>query len=287
MPGLLTALVMMLAAVVSGHAATDSVAPRALRPVTSAYTLSLGSSHLRDTYLTPVKYTGWSAAIGYERFQAMRFDPENWIMRLQGTASVGASENHSGSARMWSLDFRPSWSMMRRYRVAAAPGLTLAVGGIAAADLGVLYLARNGNNPASAKAAVTLGVTGMATYNLRLGRLPVTLRYQPSLPLLGAFFAPDYDELYYEIWLGNHSGLCRFAWPGSYVNLENLVTADLRFGATNLRLGYSNRVFSTKAAGIVTRHIEHSFVIGVTAEWLSLPSGRRHVSQAPVIPAFY
>lgn len=36
--------------------AADGVKP--LRPVTAAYTLEAGSSHLSDTYLTPLKYSG-------------------------------------------------------------------------------------------------------------------------------------------------------------------------------------------------------------------------------------
>lgn len=48
-----------------------------LRPVTSAYTFGAGSSHLADTYLSPLKYTGWHVDFHYERMQAMKFNPEN------------------------------------------------------------------------------------------------------------------------------------------------------------------------------------------------------------------
>ncbi len=266
-------------------AAADSCAAEVFRPVASAYTVQVGSSHLRDTYLTPLGYSGWTAGIGYERFQAMKFDPERWIMRLEGTFGLSSDDNPARTATMWSIDFTPSWAMMRRFR--PAPRLTLAVGGIARGNLGVLYLARNSNNPASVKASVTVGITAMATYNLRLGRLPVTLRCQPSFDLLGAFFSPDYDELYYEIWLGNHSGLCHCAWPGSFVHLDNLLTADLRFGATNLRLGYRFELLSTKASGIVSRAVSHRFVIGIATEWLSVHSGRRSIADSRLISAFY
>lgn len=266
-------------------AAADSCAAEVFRPVASAYTVQVGSSHLRDTYLTPLGYSGWTAGIGYERFQAMKFDPERWIMRLEGTFGLSSDDNPARTATMWSIDFTPSWAMMRRFR--PAPRLTLAVGGIARGNLGVLYLARNSNNPASVKASVTVGITAMATYNLRLGRLPVTLRCQPSFDLLGAFFSPDYDELYYEIWLGNHSGLCHCAWPGSFVHLDNLLTADLRFGATNLRLGYRFELLSTKASDIVSRAVSHRFVIGIATEWLSVHSGRRSIADSRLISAFY
>ena len=52
------------------------------RPVLSSYTVEAGSAHLVETYLSPLKYSGWGTALGYERMQAMRFDPENWVMNL-------------------------------------------------------------------------------------------------------------------------------------------------------------------------------------------------------------
>ncbi len=276
----------------SAQSATDSCAsadspssPEVLRPVVSAYTLGIGSSHLRDTYLTPLGYSGWTAGIGYERFQAMKFDPERWIMRLCASVDLASDDNPARTATMWSIGFRPSWAMMRRFR--PVRGLTLAAGGIARGDLGVIYLARNSNNPASVKASVTIGATAMATYNITVGRLPITLRCQPTFDLIGAFFSPDYDELYYEIWLGNHSGLCHCAWPGSFVHLENLLTADLRFGATNLRLGYRFDLLSTKTSGIISRSVSHQFVIGIATEWLSVHSGRPRISDARLISAFY
>ena len=256
-----------------------------LRPVTASYTLRAGSSHLRDTYLTPLAYSGWTMGLDYERFQAMKHDPERWIMRLQASVSGGATENPSRTSTMWDIEFSPSWAMMCRWR--PQPGLTMAVGGIARANIGALYLSHNSNNPVSAKAALTVGATAMATYSFTLGRLPVTLRYQPSLSLIGAFFAPEYDQLYYEIYLGNRGGVCRVATPVNYRDLENLLTADLRLGNTNLRVGYRNRVFSTKACDIVSRRVEHAFVIGITTEWISLSAGSRRTPDARLISSFY
>ena len=264
-----------------GAAETDSI----LRPVLSTFTAEIGTNHVRDTYLTPLEYKGWEFALGYDRMQAMRFNPERWIMQLQGRISIGRGLNPSKTALMWQLDFRPSWNMMWRTRLPY--GFTVAAGGNAEVDLGVLYLPRNGNNPASVKASLTVGATGMAVWNGKLGRLPVTFRYQPTVPLIGAFFSPDYDELYYEIWLGNHSGLAHCAWPGNFFRLDNLLTADLHFGATTLRLGYRCEVFSGKSGDIVNRNITHTFVLGVSTELISLRTGSNRTPDARIISALY
>lgn len=265
--------------------AQDGVA-KPLRPVVSAYTLEFGSSHLADTYLTPLKYAGIGAAFNYERWQAMRFDPGRWVMRMNVRVDLDRAENPAGNATMLygGIDFR--WGMMRRWH--PLDRMTVGVGGEAELALGCLLNQRNGNNPASARASVTVGVTAYATYALTLAGVPVVVRYQPSLPVLGAFFSPDYGELYYEIYLGNHSGLVHCAWWGDYFALDNLVTADLRFGATALRLGYRCSILSTNVENITSRHIRHQAVVGVSGEWLSLSPGRKPLSaDAEIISAYY
>ena len=261
--------------------ATDSI----VRPVASAYSLEYGSSDLRDTYLTPLNYSGWSVALNYERMQAMSFAPDDWIMRLDGRLSFASTENPGHTASMMSINLRPSWSMLRRFKLDKK--FAIAVGGNVGINIGALYLMRNSNNPAAVQASATIGLTAMATYSHTFGKLPVTLRYQPTMPLTGVFFAPDYDELYYEIWLGNHNGLCHAAWPGNFFRLDNLLTADLHLGSTILRVGYRCEISSSKASHIVSQRIEHSFVLGVSTEWLSLQPGSRRCDQARIISSMY
>lgn len=266
---------------------THASAEDRYRPVTAGYTLEVGSSHISDTYLTPLKYKGLSFGLGYERLQAMKFSPDKWVMQLTGRLGVNRAENPAKNATMWDLELGLSWGMMRRWRIENLTGLQLYGGGATLLDLGALYLARNGNNPVSAKAAWTVGLSGMAVYNFKISRLPVCLRYQAVLPVTGAFFSPDYGELYYEIYLGNHSGLAHAAWWGNYFRLNNLLTADLRLGSTNLRLGYRANILSTKVNNIVSREITHSFVVGVSGEWLSLPRSGSLSPKAKIISAMY
>ena len=260
---------------------------KTLRPVAAAYTLEVGSSHLSDTYLTPLKYGGQSFALGYERMQAMRFSPERWVMQLTGRLELNRALNPAHNATMWDLGLELQWGMMRRWSVDGVSGLQLYAGGATTLDVGALYLSRNGNNPVSAKAAWTVGLTGAAVYNFKISRLPVCLRYQPVLPVTGAFFSPDYGELYYEIYLGNRDNLAHAAWFGNYFRLNNLLTADLRLGSTNLRLGYRGDILSTKENNIVTRRITHTLIIGVSGESLSLPRSGRISSNAKIISSVY
>ena len=268
-------------------AAAGASAQRAERPVTSAFTIGIGSARLADTYLTPLHYRGTTYAFDYERFQAMRFNPLRWIMRLNINAAYNEARNPAGNAVMRNPGLRASWAMLWRSDIATLSGLRIAAGGETGIELGVNYLSRNGNNPVSVRAAWSAGITGMALYNLRIGRLPLTLRYQASLPLAGIFFSPAYGELFYEISLGNRSGLVHGSWPGNRFTMDNLVTADLRLGATSLRIGYSGRILTGKVCGIVTREFTNAFTIGVAGEWMSLSPGRRQPPEVTTIQAYY
>lgn len=274
-------LIICLLSALAAAAEPDSL----LRPVVSGWAAEVGSSHLRDTYLTPVQYSGWHAAVDYERLQVAPFGRGRWVMQLRATVNLGSTDNRWQTATMWHFNFRPEWALMHRFTIPALAPVKFAAGGIASANVGGLYLLRNSNNPVSLQASATVGATAMAWWNTRLASRPLTLRYQADMPVVGAFFAPDYDQLYYEIYLGNRSGLCHAAWPGNFFRLNNLLTADWRFGSNYLRLGYRLEVFSSKAAGIVSRRVEHSFVIGFTTEWLAV--GTRHKPDAAILSPLY
>ena len=286
---IITAACLLATAIAANARDADTTAVETLRPVLSAYGAEAGSAHLADTYLTPLHYNGWHTALTYERMQAMGFAPETWVMQLNARISFDDTENRARNATMYNLEVEGAWAMMRRWRNPwnVSNDLTLAIGPGTSLRGGCLYLSRNGNNPASATGAWTVNAPAMAAYNLRLGRLPVTLRYEAMLPVTGVFFAPEYGQLYYEIWLGERHGLCRPAWFGNYFRLVNHLTADLRLGGTTLRLGYHNDIISTKAHDIVSRRITHAFSLAVVTEWISLSSRRRSASDARIISALY
>lgn len=279
------AAIYLLLASASLTAAAATPEEPVVRPVLSAVTVGLGSSHLADTYLSPLKYSGWSLSARYERWQAMKQSPENWVTQLNIAGHLDRTTNPAGNATMLGAEFMVSWGAV--YRRQLPCGITVGAGGAARAEGGCLYNGRNSNNPASAKAAITLDATAYAAWSGRIGRLPVTLRYQPTLPVVGAFFSPSYDELYFEIYMGNHHGLVHPAWWGNRFKLDNLLTADLHIGSSSLRIGYESSWMSSLTEGLTTRMISHRFIIGWTTEWISLGTRQRSTEKARIISALY
>lgn len=278
-------IIMALLAWLPAHGGGADSCANVLRPVLSAYTLHAGSAHVAETYLSSLRYSGQAFGFGYERMQAMKFCPDRWVMDLrlglEGTHTLNPARN----AALWGADIEAGWAMMRRFR--PAPAWSLFVGGSTDIDAGLSYSERNSNNPVAARASWTVSVMAAAAWNGTVGRLPVCLRLQSRMPITGVFFAPEYGELYYEIYLGNHHGLVRGAWPGNYFRLDNMLSADLRFGGTILRLGYRLDVHSSKASHIVTRRISHCAVVGLASEWVSLSARRSNIMEARIISALY
>jgi len=262
----LRVLILTLSACALGASAAS--AQDAPRPVHAAYAVEAGTAHLRDTYLSPLTYDGWHTAFSYRRRQTTPWSPA-WQYRLDVRAGLDRGRNAARNAATWGASAEVRWGVARQWRLPA--GFSLAAGPALAADLGALYNSRNGNNPVSAKAAVTVDAVGEAAWRGRIGRLPVTVSWQPALAVLGAFFSPQYDELYYEIYLGNHSDLAHCAWWGNRLRLDNLVAVDLHLSNTALRLGFDVSTLRSSVSHIDTRVTTFSFVLGVSGSWLSVP----------------
>lgn len=249
-----------------------------LRPVATAFTLEVGRQSALDTYLTPIRYGGPMLSLGYERLRAVSFAPERWLTRHTVLGTFASMTNPSGNGSMLSGYFDYSFAMLRRWQI--CDGLWLAGGGEAALTLGGLYNLRNSNNPATAKAAIDLGATAMASYHFRIKRLPVTLRYQASLPVVGIFFSPEFGQSYYEMfYIGNCDGMVHFGAWHNRVDLRNYITVDLHLGKRALRLGYRQVMRTTHVNHIDTQVFTHAFVLGISGEiFRSVRPARRIVS---------
>lgn len=266
---------------------TVAMAQEVVRPVISSYMFEAGSSSILDTYLSPVTNRGTHLRFEYERMQAMRFNPEKWIMQINAGVDYDNVHNPAGNHTEHSLmaDFR--WRMMRRWNDVFVPHLQLAVGGETMFRGGVIYKPANSNNVVSTKIHLAVGVTAMASCGVKVGNLPLTLRYQASLPMIGAFFSPGYGETYYEIYVGNRKGLAHFGWWANRFDMVNLFTVDMHLGGTVLRLGYRNRIESSWINHLNTQISTHAAVLGVGGEWLSLRKNRGENTTSKIISAMY
>lgn len=258
-----------------------------LRPVATVISAQYGHVSLLDTYLSQVRYGGHAMSLNYEAQQATGFAPENWTRQLSLGVDYDYTHNPAGNHTMHSLIVDGRWGMMHRWNDVITPGLQFQLGGATQLRGGVLYNANNSNNVVSTRIHWNVGLMGQAIYNTHIKQLPITVRYQAALPVMGAFFAPDYDEAYYEIYLGNRSNLAHFGWWGNRFDLDHMISADLHLGNTIVRIGYRNRVSTSWINNISTRDMAHYIVIGLGGEFLNIGAKSRNKLNNKVISSVY
>ena len=227
----------------------------------SMFTVDIGYASVHDSYLTPITYGGMDLAMGYEAMHPLRND--KWLWQLQVGADYNYVENDAKNNELHKLMGDISFDMQRQWRGAIAHRVNLSAGPMTQLRAGIIYDEVNSNNPVSVRAHWNVGAAGMATMDTRVWRIPVTLRYQAQLPMLGVFFAPEYDESYYEIYLGNHKNLAHLGWWGNRFDMTNYLGADLHLGKSTLRIGYRNRLEHWNVNNLKVHDVTHSLVLGI------------------------
>jgi len=244
-------------------AAQDTAAVAQGTASVSMFMIDAGYASVHDSYLTPITYDGLDLGMVYEAMRPARFAPQRWLWQLQVGVDYNYVENPAANNNLHKLMAEVAFDMQRQWRGAVARRLDLSVGPLAVLRAGAVYNPVNSNNTVTARAHVGVGVTGMAAWRTRLWRLPVTLRYQAMLPVVGVFFAPEYDESYYEIYLGNHRNLAHMGWWGNRLDMTHYLGADLHLGKTTLRLGYRTRLEHWTVSHIKVHDVTHSLVLGI------------------------
>lgn len=252
------------------------------RPTSSTYSLEWGATSMLDTYLSPLKYEGHHLGIYGSWLKAMRQNPHRLIMSFDASIQTALAKSPAKNSTLYEFGLNFAWTM--QYRWNPIKGLQLSAGGGAMLDIGGLYLSRNSNNPASARASIDIISSGIASYGFKIGRLPVRVTNRLTIPLVGAFFSPDYGETYYEIYLGNNSDLVHCGWWGNHFRLDNLLAADIYLGNVALRVGYHINLKSSYVNNINTRLTTHALVLGLTSDWLNITHSK---TDAQIIPAIY
>lgn len=262
MKRLLSSLLLLLAfcaEIIAINAPGDTVT------VNNAFMFELGSAHRADTYLTPLHYSGWTGKLAYGHAHSFRNRSLFW--ELDVNLQLDRTMNKVRNSRMFGAQFLARWSAVKTWNI--VENLSLGAGAATTLDAGALYLSRNGNNPVAANASWTIDASAYASYRFKIGKLPVTAIYRADLPVVGAMFAPDYGQLYYEIYLGDSKNIFSGAWWGRYFRLDQSATLDIKVNSKYLRLGYGCNIISTKVNHIISRRIDHTFIIGITTDWLT------------------
>lgn len=233
--------------------------------------IGFGTSHVKDTYLSPFNYSGWGMRILNER---MKIISKGYFSRQQ-IINVDISSTKNPAENVNDFGAFVDYSLAYHYRINASPNFKILSGLSAHLMGGFLYNTRNGNNPLSAKIDIDLGVSLITLWSFKLGNHPLTLRYQGELPFAGVFFSPEYGASYYEMFnIGNLSDVITFNSFHNKLALKNYVTLDIPIGSATIRFGYLNSLYYSDTKNIESHIVSNSFMIGWVKEFIPLGSKR-------------
>lgn len=263
MKKLLILLLILIACSNSAQAQNDTII--------SSLSVGLGQAQVRNTYLTPLLYTGAEVSIGYDRMrQWSRHSHWRSTQLLDGRFTTGDDRgDHSGN---WSGRFRYRYAAHYQWRPASA--LTLMAGPYLGTEVGFDYNLKMGsaNNPATARLVLNGGLSlmGIGHYTLWHRRSLATLQLQA--PLLGYAMMPDYGSSYYEtFYLDSTDNLHHFTSLHNQQDLDVRLTTDIplfRHHGGALRLGVAYHTETMQINHTVNRYTSLQAVVGWTFERL-------------------
>ena len=221
-----------------------------------------GPSRILDTYLTPEHFSGTGLTYLYIR---ERQKPESrWSTLMEHEADLSTASDRSESISMLEGSYNFYWGMHYNWRM-LDDKLRLQAGGVANANLGVLYGMLASNNPVQARASLNIMPSGIATYDLHIGRARFSLRYEVALPLVGIMFSPNYGQSYYEIFArGNYD---HNIVPTTFISaptIRQLFSIDWHTGKKwDLRVGYLGNYQQAQVNNLKQHVYTHRVLIGI------------------------
>lgn len=244
---------------VKGQEQTDTL--QTDRYITRATMYGVGFTSVFDTYLSPQEYKGVDFRISRESMRMTKIFDGNISAQSFFQADLGYTHNRADNNNSFSGMF--NWNYGLHYQFRLTDNFKLLAGALIDLNGGFVYNLRNTNNPASAKAYANLDASGMAIWNLKIKRFPLTLRYQINTPMIGVMFSPHYGQSYYEIFsLGNSKGVVKLTSFGNQQSLRQMLSVDFPIGHAKMRLSYIADLQQSHLNGIKTHNYSHVFMVG-------------------------
>lgn len=229
--------------------------------VTRATVFYGGYSSQQNTYLTPLRYTGYQLSMLHEGQRMTRI----WQGHVSGqylvqldfssTKSASGKGRYLGGMGHFDYSLHYNWLLGERWRLMAGPQL--------GTSLGVLYNARNSNNPAQALANVHLNVSGAAIFRFPFCRREAALRLQTDFQLFGVMFSPNYGQSYYEIFtLGHTDHNVVATLPWNALRWRNQLTMDIPLRHASIRYGFFMDMQSSRVNSLIHSQFTGGFILG-------------------------
>ena len=246
-------------------------------PVCYTHYLGVGSVNILDTYLSPYAFDGTEIAGSTTTYRPLRTrrsrakqedahlsgtkDYSRWTIasrygiNLARAFSPTKDYKYYDAALSASASIRRKWDVSKAFRLEVGPQAELGLGGT--------YKSSGGNNPASARALVGLGLSAAAIYSLQIKNRPYRAMLCVDIPLLSVQFTPRYGESYYEIFeLEHHKHVVRMATIGNAPSMYLTAGISIPLKSASIVMGYEADVRQSHLSGIKYHKWGNAFILG-------------------------
>lgn len=247
--------------------------------------ISISHTSILDTYLSQEEATGTELRYTWEKTNRKTVQLNGYgspLTRLRHWSSLVTQEafvtkagtrgnDNSFIGAMYNLrfgwhynfDFPSAMVNNQANQANRYSPLNVRLGLLADLSLGGLYNTRNSNNPAQARASLSIDPSLMASWRFNIRNKPFALRYEAAVPVVGIAFSPNYGQSYYEIFTrGNYDHNMVFTSPFSGVQLHQMLTFDFSLWHTTFTVGYIGDIRQMDANNLKYHQYSHGFLIG-------------------------
>ena len=220
--------------------------------------LGVGNAASLDTYLSPNEYSGPFVSVDLDRISCISSDSFIPYRRLFLSLGGSSMRNHAGAYNTVNLMAHGYYSFS--HPLVRNEHWDCLLGASVLTDLGALYNSMNSNNPVNAQFQNSFGATLDNIYRFRLLRRPMVAKATVHLPLIGTSFAPDNDQLYWNMYQESDlDGNFHYVTPFSAQTGAAQVSLAIPLHKNVFQIGYDLYLMRNRLGGN-SANLLHSYV---------------------------
>ncbi len=224
-------------------------------------TVEYGGIWQNDEYLSPLIYGGQMIAFGYEcRTEFSKLDWSH-VGKLHITGAITDNDRPMVS-KQYAVGVNGGWGAQYNFRrMIGVEGLNVFVGPYLHADFMGRTITSSQNKPYSMDLGVNIRAHAGMSYTIPCKRSAYRLQYRIMTDLIGAQFAPDYWQSYYEM-TQSIAGTVVFTSLHNRQTLSHELTLDMQFRRSTWRVGVRHEYLQYTANNLHFSREEVSVVVG-------------------------
>lgn len=222
----------------------------------------VGRGNVMDTYLSPYTYKGPAVSVALQTERLAHWGRNHVTTQSRYALQGALASAHAGGGMQYdgALELAGGW---HRNWYFCSERLRVAAGGLMELWGGGSYSSIGGNNPAQGRLGADVAASAIGAYRFPVRKQVWESRLQIDVPLLGAAFAPQYGQSYYELFtLGHYDRNVRPVCPINAPSVRLQATLSIPVRHSRFVVGYNASIRQHTLNGLRQHGWYNQFVVG-------------------------